>query len=39
MDAIRDITTFLSDRPKTDIYDRNSIPYELIRYGTYCPVK
>ena len=28
---------FVNDRPKTDRYGQNSI--ELIRYGTYCPVK
>ena len=30
---------FVTDRPKTDRYGRNSIQYRAIRYATYCPVK
>ena len=30
---------FVTDWPKTHRYGQNSFHTELIRYGTYCPVK
>ena len=35
----RHYNLFVTDFPKTDRYDPKLIQPELIRYGTYCPVK